>query len=134
MTIKETRVLKKEIEVPEHVWAAKFITYNEETHMFIAWDETSSIILDSFDTWEKAKICCFNYAETLNPTTAWNHIATAPLATFILIKGSSGMMLEKEYVIKAKYSTEYKRWLTVQNDAVSDEFTSPPTHWMEIPE
>jgi len=85
--------------------------------------------LESVPTWcpmRDAKCCSIQ-------DTVWKPISSVPNDKWVLIKGSSGVMRTREYIIKAEYNTDYNRWLTVQNDAVSDEFTSPPTYWMEVP-
>jgi hypothetical protein len=116
-------------------WIESFITYNAETHLFTAWDETQANELGTYKSWDEACDVVIDYAKTLNEHgSSWKHIGTAPNNTFVLIKGLSGMMKEKEYVIKAEFDTHRHRWMTVQHDDVSDEFTAEPTHWMEVPE
>ena len=133
---KDTQAFNIEVQgvVPE--WVKNFITYDKETHWFTVWDETQAGEVGKAESWREAVDLCLEYAETIeNGISRWKVLlkCPAPLDTFVLIKGDSGMSTEKTYVIKAKYSDLYG-WVTVQNDAVSDEFPSKPTHWMEVPE
>ena len=46
-------------------WHDKFITYDAKYQKYIAWDETQTYDIGSFDTWDEAKIALDEYAKTL---------------------------------------------------------------------
>ncbi len=123
-------------------WVKNFITYDSETHLFTSWDETQAGALGTHESWNEAALHLIKYAETIDPPDSyWMPIVVmgdpalnVPSDRFVLIKGDAGMASKETYVIKAKYRSDTQQWVTVQNDAVSDEFTVPPTYWMEVPE
>jgi hypothetical protein len=56
---KQLKIVKK-----EQKWYDKFITSYKVTR-YTAWDETQTIVLGSFDTYEEAVSACKEYAKTL---------------------------------------------------------------------
>lgn len=75
------------------------------------------------------------------PESAWRPIATAPESGFgrprhyVLVRGPSGMVGTKHFVVKAYKDAEYRPndpWRLVDNGALSD-FGWEPDEWMEVP-
>lgn len=65
----------------------------------------------------------------------WRPIATAPPGKFVLVRGPSGYITTKHFVVKAILDTQYRepRWRGTDGDPISD-CGWVPEEWMEIPE
>lgn len=46
-------------------WTDNFITYDDEWEKYIAWDETQTYDIGSYETYNEAKIALEEYAKTL---------------------------------------------------------------------
>ena len=78
-------------------------------------------------------------------TVQWHRVDDhkPPQNTLVMVTGDSGYRTHTRYLTLAYVDEEYRpsldgrpRWINVQNDGLSDQFPSEPTHWahmMELP-
>ena len=122
------------MQIKNDLWAASFITYNEESHLFSAWDETQAEVLGEFSSWDEAKSCIMEYSVLLDETDSrWIPINSKYFKIpdeYVLIKGPSGVHTTLEYIIKALYIEGV--WYGIDNNKISNMFMEP-THWIKIP-